>query len=459
MLRVMTPDERVDDQLRPARVEDVDEHRLLIRHARDWAAHRSRPLDPDLLSEALRLRSHQDEMPAQAWPAGSAERLLLVTWPAYGSAQEPQAIHDTLDTFWRFLRATGRMASASAEPSTLRKESKRALPKMQAAYDDPAHHSQHRVLADFGRSMGVDLEGAADIDDVNERLQSITEAWNALPQEERVRRMPDPSPKGTKGEHLTRALNGPSSSAPAPASPAEVAAAAADAEASEFVRDCLRLVEWVGEGRQVTKAGLLRPAVAREAYQHLDLWPWERGLEAIRWEEYRGEEMADREVDALRADLALRSWHSAGDCFPLDRLWYAIDAATLIEIGSTRARRNVELPLDEEDLARTGLGLALALAMRSEPLLADSLAMVLTRTVPGGESLETLRQAWRERLEPSLADVLGSYHARSFEEMLYVFGDTGLWHVEADRLTLTTLGEMFVDPFWDAVGEGMIHVD
>lgn len=251
----------------------VGEHQLLIRHAQEWASSRSRPLEADLLSEALDLRFHHDELPAQEWPTGTAERLLLVTWPAYGSAPRPQQLRDTLDTFWRFLRATGRMSSSSAAPTNLRKECKRAASRMQSAYDDPAHHSQHRVLSDFGRSIGIDLEGASDIDDVNDRLSAITEEWNSLSQEERVRRMPDPGPKGAKGAQLTeqfRRLSGP---APSPPSPEELATAAKRAEEAPFVRDCLRLVEWLGQGRPATQAGLLRPAVAREAYEFLDLWP------------------------------------------------------------------------------------------------------------------------------------------------------------------------------------------
>lgn len=240
----------------------MDPHQLVIRHARDWARQRSRALDEDLLAEALQLRSHHDDLAAQEWPQGSAERLFLVLWPAYGPAPRPQDLHDTLDTFWRFLRATGRMSSASAEPGALRKESKRAVPKMQEAYNDPSRHSQHRVLAAFGRTAGVDLDSAADIDELNARLEQVTQAWNSLPQEERVRLMPDPTPKGTKGAQLTEQFAG--SSPVASPSPQAVAAAAEDARSAGFVLDCLRLVEWVGEGREATQAGLLRPAVARE---------------------------------------------------------------------------------------------------------------------------------------------------------------------------------------------------
>lgn len=352
------------------------------------------------------------------------------------------------------------MASASAAPAELRKESKRAVPKMQAAYDDPSHHSQHRVLADFGRSFGVDPDSAADLDDLDARMQEITRAWNALPQEERLRRMPDPSPKGTKGAELTEQVNRTARGAgPRPPSPVEVAEAAADARAARFVRDCFRLVEWVGESCPVTKAGLLRPATARQAYQHLDLWPWERGLEEVRWEAYRVDELKDPEVDAVRARVALESWRSAGDCFPLDRLWYAIEGATFIEIGPTRARPNLAMPTSDEEWSRAGMMLVLGLAMRVGEQLAGPLALTLARAAAGETSQSVMRRSFVADLPPSVADVLAEHQHRRFDEMLYVFGDTGLWRIDGDDLTLTALGELFIDPFWNAIRDGLIEVE
>ena len=63
-------------------------------------------------------------------------------------------------------------ASTPRRRPQLRKEARRALPKMAAAFDDPANHSQGRILARYGRSIGVDLEAPADsMEDLQARLE------------------------------------------------------------------------------------------------------------------------------------------------------------------------------------------------------------------------------------------------------------------------------------------------
>lgn len=438
----------------------MDSHELLIRHAQDWAKPRSRELDPDLLKEALRLRVDHDGEPAQTWRAGSVEHLMLVLWPAYGSRPVVATVQTTLDTFWRFLRGTGRMASASASPAELRKEAKRAAATMSDAYDDPANHSQNRILADFGASIGIELEGAADIDDLQQRMDRLTQAWNALPMVERVRRMPDPSPRGARGAEMTRALNGAAAEEEAvPPTAEETAQIAEWARSAPFVQQCLRLLEWVGEGREVTQAGLLRPAVAREAYQHLDLWPWERGLEDLRTEQRGAELPDDPEADALRARTALTWWRTAGDCIPLDRLWYALEMAPLIEIRTTRARALRGRPDTDKDWAVTALTLILGQAVRMGITLAEPLAHVLTDVAAGEHSLRRITDHWGQaaclKYTVSSDDILVDLQRTWLLEALYVFGDAGLWHVEGDRMVLTTLGEFFIEPLLGALDDGM----
>ena len=444
----------------------MDTHELLIRHARDWAGQRSRPLDPEILSEALDLREHHDELSAQTWPAGSVERLMLVLWPAYGSPPQAETVRETLDTFVRFLRATGRMASASAAPADLSKEAKRAAPKMRAAYDDPDRHSQHRVLADFGRTVGIDLDGAADLDELQGRLDRLTQEWNALPVEERQRLMPDPTPKGAKGAALTRELNAGQKPAPEPApepaTPEEIARAAEAARTSPFVRLCLQLREWLGASKQVTQAGLLRPAVAREAYQYLDLWPWERAWDDARFEQFDRADLGP-EADAIRAEAALHSWHSAGDCLPLDRLWYPLEAAQLIEVRSTTARPSGDLPGTDEEWAHAALGLTLGLAMRMGRHVVEPLELVLLLGHSGETSLERIADLWLQESvpdvagrDPALGEMLRDVRTTWLREALVVFDDTGLWQVDGDRITLTTLGEFFIQPLGQAIEDGLI---
>lgn len=353
------------------------------------------------------------------------------------------------------------MASASASPAELRKEGKRAAPKMAAAYDDPARHSQGRVLADFGRGIGVDLDGAHDMADLQERLDLVHAAWNALPMEERVRRMPDPSPKGAKGINLTHDVNaGQGWVESEPATAEEVALAAQAARSAPFVQQCLALREWLGDSKPVTQAGLLRPAVAREAYQHLDLWPWERGFEAVRFERLDRPPLGP-EVDALRAEGALHSWTSAGDCLPLDRLWYSLEMAQLIEVRSTKARPSGDLPTTDDEWARTGLALVAGLATRMGDQVVGALLHVLGHASAGLSSMEQIRSEWVEYLPfaqatPELLEILTEVRTLLLKEALYVFEDAGLWTIDGDRITLTMLGEFIIDPLEALREDGLI---
>lgn len=442
----------------------MDSHELLVRHARDWAQQRSRPLDEEMLTEALRLREYQDELTPFAWPAGSVERLMLVLWPAYGPPPRVEALRDTLDTFCSFLRATGRMASSSAAPADLRKEGKRAAPRMAAAYDDPARHGQTRVLADFGRTVGIDLDGAADVEELQGRLDRLAEAWNALPMEERQRLMPDPSPKGAKGAALTRALNaGDEDEADEPATPEQVAAAAEEVRGSPFVQQCLRLREWLGDSQPVTQAGLLRPAVAREAYQHLDLWPWERAFDDVRFERTPRRDLGP-EADAVNAQAALHSWHSAGDCLPLDRLWYSLETARLVEIRKTKALPSGDRPTTDDEWVRVGLTLAVGLTLRMGQRVVEPLQAILSLCWSGETSVERITTRWLQVTAPdtpgqtdSLREFLLEAQTAWLREALYVFGDTGMWHADGDRITITQFGEFFINPLGKALEDGLFE--
>ena len=109
----------------------MDQHELLIRHAVAWADKRKQPLDRELLKTVLNLRDFHDATAPQEWQAGSAEHLMLVRWPSHGPSGVPDVdrLVETLGSFWRFLRGTGRMASSSADPRELAKEARRAAPR------------------------------------------------------------------------------------------------------------------------------------------------------------------------------------------------------------------------------------------------------------------------------------------------------------------------------------------
>lgn len=365
----------------------MDAEPELVNAAAAWAAARSRSLDAELLATVLELRGQHDELAGTHWPSGSAERLLLVTWPAYGPPPpDPEVLGTTLDTFWGYLRATGRMRARSASPAELRKEARRSLPRMAAAYDDPARHSQIRVLGDFGRPE-LDDEALA------------------------IR-------------------------------PGDPAASAREARESAFVQQCLRLRAWVAGGRPVTRAGMLRPAVAREAYQELDLWQWDRREMGIAQAALGlpSQEMPE-EADALMAEVSRSYWRSAGDCLALDRLWCPATLVGLVTTTTTTARQG-DLPVTDEDWRQMAVMLLLGLALRlddytREPLVGVLLIAALER---GPVPLDEVREWWWSRCPAPVRDLLAAGWEQRLDRLLFYFEDSGLWRLTDRSLQLTDLG-------------------
>lgn len=182
----------------------------LLDDAAAWAARKKREFDPDLARTIIDLRRAYDGHEAGFWPVGAAESLVLVRWPAHGPVEvpAPETLTATLDTLWRFLRGTGRMSGASATPADLLRELRRALPQMEQRCVDRANWSQGRVLQDFGESLGLDLAGAGSQAELATTMERIVAEWNDLPDEERSRLMPDPSPKTVEGIAFTERLHG-----------------------------------------------------------------------------------------------------------------------------------------------------------------------------------------------------------------------------------------------------------
>ncbi|HYN28865.1 MAG TPA: hypothetical protein VES95_03205 [Dermatophilaceae bacterium] len=454
------------------------EHRILLEHARRWAETKKRPLDADLVETVLGLRTAYDDRSAQSWPAGSAEDLVLVRWPAHGPRELPalDALSGSLDTFWRFLRATGRMSSGSAEPAALLKELRRALPGMAEASADRANWSQGRVFADFGASIGIDLEMSESAEELQEKLDRIMAAWNALPTEQRIELMPDPAPRSASGVAFTDLVNehlaaGGTADPRPPGRGGEEdeddvpelrrgdpVIAAREARSSALTTACLRLAGWVGGRAEVTASGVLRPAVAREAYAVLGLFEWERTHQRHLRHLAESDDLGDEEWAEL-ARTSSAGWRSALDCVALDRLWWACRTAGLVDVGATVARATVEQPTSDREWVELACLLLLGIVHRqgltwSEPLLGTLLFAMLADD--GEVPLGVVREWWLERqgLPPDAADdadtddhdlprLLRWIITEQVDEVLRMFDDAQLWVRQGDWLTITELGREF----------------
>lgn len=441
----------------------MDDHELLIRHAIAWAEHRRQTLDRDLLQTALNLRLHHDDRSPQEWPIGCVEHLMLVRWPSHGPSEEPDvdALVHTLDSFWRFLRGTGRMASMSAEPKALTKEARRAAPSMREACADPSRHGASKSLLQFGRDIGVSLDEAGSEEEINERLQLIMNQWNALPEDERRAKSPSVSahhgslPGLSATQMLTQEIAG-NDEFDIPADEhgnvafADLGEVAAQVRASAYVQQCGRLAAWVGTGRPVTPKQVLRLAPAREAYAELDLWDWERGQRTL----WLGETATDddgSEGDNRSREEAMQAFRSSADCWPLDRMWLACHELGVLDIGKTKATGTWVEPTTDEQWRRLGVSLIGSLLVHMPPESRRAVVGVLLRLLgPNrhtGVSLHELEEWWWDldsnfyrRIEDQAS---GSFRGDSdswLRASLHEMSDTAVWRADGETLHATALG-------------------
>ncbi|MFN8099931.1 MAG: hypothetical protein U0Q21_16755 [Dermatophilaceae bacterium] len=435
-----------------------DPYDLLIGHAAAWAAKTKRPLDADLLGTALSIRDTQDRIPGTAWPAGSADYLMTTRWPGHGPLGVPdiESLVATLDTFWRFLRATGRMASGSADPKDLTREARRAIPTMRERCGDPGAFGAAKSMQAYAEEIGISLDGADSIEELNARLQQVQDSWNALSIQERRERAPGPPGAGSVAsrelsEFANALLSGADLGAYAgPMAGRRVvdeedddealpmqdhAVVAAQLRASGFVRLVLRLVEWVGpQGRAATKTGVLRPAYAREAIAALDLDEWTRSV--------LGQEPG--------------GWRSAGEHSGLDRLFLAAVSADLLEVRGTKVVVGRPWPEDPRDQVMAGMLLLAGVRRRAEwdgtlkPLLGLMLGMIFGEFT----TVSSARQWWRrapanvwkadpgspDEDSPELADLFRRQSDEGFDKTVAFWSDTGLWRAQRGKIRATELG-------------------
>lgn len=442
----------------------MDQHELLIRHAVAWADKRRQPLDRDLLETVLNLRDFHDLSAPQEWPAGSAEHLMLVRWPSHGPSGVPDVdrLVETLDSFWRFLRGTGRMASSSADPRALTKEARRAAPHMPDACADPTRHGAAKSMVEFGESIGLSLDGAGSMEELNERMQRIVEAWNALPDDQRMALAPTTAHQGSlrgmaatdlmaslmeddEGEaHDVFGLGDEHGNIPF----AEVTDVAADVRDAPFVQQCRRLVEWVGErGREITSKEVLRLAPAREAYDVLRLGEWEREADRLAYGDLVTELPPESEELLLAA--ARDSFRSAAECRPLDRLWTACLEAGLIELSRTRAYAAWDEPTSEEEWRHLGIVLASALLIHAAPVHVSLLMGALLHLLdPARESMPlTELEDWWWQSPKNHHTLVGrrdeTARRRSdsaLHRALHEMEDLRVWRRDGDALLPTAFG-------------------
>lgn len=371
---------------------------LLLGDALTWAQERGRVLDVELLQVLLDLHLELDGLGDAQWPAGSAQYLVAELLPARGPVELPtgEDVVATLDSYWRFLRSTGRMASGSASPAALREEARGARARLRRAGEQ--HVAARRAHQAVARQEGSD----------------------------------------------------------AGSSPA--AASAAHFRSSALWRRLGLLLEWVrqGEGqrRPVDEEHELGIGLARELYHAAGLDEWTGRHLAL------GLEKEGPEGLGRAARWSLEPWHEdwqqQADCLAVDRLWWVALRSGLLAVRDGQAEVALDGAEDAEGWRLLAVDVVASLAeWASFQVDIDGLEMVLARVAgPGGEAgtVTELVQEWVELVqqdleelgidptpevegEPGLLDDAGW----DLVQALALFDDAGLW-TRSSRLAGTELG-------------------
>lgn len=312
----------------------------LLRDLASWAERKGRVVDLMLLDELLQLRTSYADLSATYWPTGSVEHLLLERLPSKGPTDppDPAVVTGTLDAYFKFLRSTGRMTRRSADPKELTREARRNARRMHELAEDRTTWSQNKVLIDFGCSIGIDLDGAPDLETMQVRLAEITQAWNGLPVSERRRLMPRPGDPvedaddelpgrelamdryGTDDEIVALLMTFSDRLSSGELPPPEQVWPTI--ERSDYFRQVRALAAWVGDGRAITSTGVLRPALAKQVHDELGLGEWTHAQH---------------------------------------RLWLGAVASGLVHVSSTKAVSAPDVQRDEERWLSVGLGASIGL--------------------------------------------------------------------------------------------------
>lgn len=425
---------------------------LLLTHLRRWAEQHDRIVDVDVLEPLLELRMSYTDLSPTAWPAGSVTDLLLGLWPAKGDGDppDPETLATSCETYFRFLRNTGRMASASADPKDLAREARRAAPQMAEVGGNRSNWSPGKALADHASQLGLDLTSAESLDDMNARLALVNTSWNSLPIHERQRLMPHPGDERISGRQramtaygiddpvvaLVMSMRHELPDGPLP----EPSVTAPYVRDSGLLSEVRRMLDALPSRVDVTSTGVLRPATARELHKSLGLDEWELAYERF-------------------CDLSpnRRDWRSARDLLAVNRLWTSAVSIGWIEIGATRARVGSSDLLTDDDLLDAGVRSAIAITMSLMDRWGEACGLLyaLLRSYVLGCALVTWSEiggfvdSWLCSAEQLAAWAKSTidfteYSIERARGEAFVLADAGVFTVDDHGLALTPLGDVFV---------------
>ncbi len=395
-----------------------------------WARTHAPDVDPADVDLLLRVRAdHLGAPDPTRWRTGQLRELLLEVYPRQISV-DPRAageIHAAAAALLRYLAETGRLGHESASVEKLCQELEEIGPQLADALADRDRYGLAKTLVMTAIDEGVD---ATDPEALDQWLRD----FNNRPLEERVA-ITEPAMVRVRAEDGLIPLNPDDlidreSLALPPVHPAPVPVLARAARRAPALATAVRLAQWIGDGRPVTRTGVLRPADAVAALRELCLAeepvqppssaravpelqrPWALALTIGLLE------LAGRRV---RRGPALDRWLSGDDHVALEIWAQAFDAA--VDMGSDRGEGYPVPParrLVDESLP----GLLVILYAAQEP-------------VPVVE----LWEAVAERQPPGQRDHTGDILiADGLDAVLEQLAELGAVQLAEDSVGLTDLG-------------------
>lgn len=360
----------------------MGEHELLIRHLTSWCRDAHVRIDPQIVGHVLAQRDRMGERAYGSWPAGSARRLMQSEWP---DRPEHSAVAQALEGYWQFLRETGRMDDESGDQATLYAELSQCVRAGQRVTDETAAHPS-----------------------------AASRPRQRRPPRRRGR-FPD-----QRSIEVSRERGTP------------------------FVAELLGFAAWVGDGKEVTNTKVLRPAVARSAYRELDLWSWER--DDLQLEFGAVGITAEATVpDTVQKERMLRSWRSAADCRPLERLWSPCVTTGIVTVGSRWAVSSWQPPATPKSWFNLSLAAALAFAQTIRQPSPDIVVEALTEYCETRAQQEEMARRARWVAEHTGRFDASEHKMTWLELALFHFCGCGLWDITDGRFMPTALGRDFAE--------------
>ncbi len=234
---------------------------------------------------------------------------------------------------------------------------------------------------------------------------------------------------------------------------------------SGYGQRLLALAEWVGEGKEITATSVLRPALARAAYEQLGLGDWQLGQLRRKYPDERWPGVAAVGLEAWIDKAMQQKWRSAADCQELHRLWVGAVGSGLVTLEGKTATFSGERAPDAERWVEIGVRAAVAMSAPSNSYRFSALVFAMLTSYVGRCAPVSKRSMldflvlwhWSPKSRREWDELDSGWQERHYEPIIEdaagMWADTGLYAEDAETITLTPFGDVFVTAWLDYLSQ------